>query len=102
MRAPAQPFFSALSGLGINKFGGSMLRGNPREARPIAVKRPMHLVMKSSLATGHRSLLAPAHARRIDRAVMRLAAAQGVRVHRFSNNGNHLHLIVRPRSREAF
>jgi hypothetical protein len=41
--------------LGVKKFGGSSLRGNAREQRPIAVKRPIHLVMKSSLARGEQS-----------------------------------------------
>ena len=38
-------------------FGGDLLKGNAREQRPISNKRPMHLVMRSTLATGERSFL---------------------------------------------
>src|SRR5262249_51105058 len=75
---------------------------NPREARPIAVKRPMHLVMRSPQATGARSFLMTERARKIQALIHRAGKEHGVRVYRLANSGNHLHLIVQPRSREAF
>jgi REP element-mobilizing transposase RayT len=102
MGRATQPFLVGFEKLGVKEFGGSLVKGNPREARPIAVKRPMHLVMRSSSATGEFSLLRPVRSRKIEAAVLRLAQHSGVRVYRFANSGNHLHLVILPRSRQAF
>jgi REP element-mobilizing transposase RayT len=82
-------------------FGGAHLKNShAKTARAIACKKPMHLVMRSSLAKGARSFL------RRDRELRVLFEKQaklfGVRIYRFANAGNHLHLIVLPRSRGAF
>jgi REP element-mobilizing transposase RayT len=97
-----QPFLNGFESLGVKQFGGSLLKGNPREARPIAVKRPMHVVLRSGLATGPRSMLKPGTARRIEALVRRRATESGVRVYRFANSGNHLHLVLVSRSRAGF
>lgn len=102
MKRAQQPFLLGFERLGVREFGGSLIKGNPREARPIALKRPMHLVMRSTLATGGLSFLHPVRARKIEAAVLRLGRKSGVRVYRFSNSGNHLHLVILPRSRVAF
>ncbi len=83
-------------------FGGSLLRGNAREARPISLKRPMHLVMRSSLARGELSFLHRNRSKKIETIVRRTASSKGVKVYRFANSGNHLHLIVLPSSRKDF
>jgi REP element-mobilizing transposase RayT len=54
------------------------------------------------MAIGKRSFLEPARAQRIEKMVHRLGKLQGVKVYRFANSGNHLHLLVLPRSRKAF
>jgi REP element-mobilizing transposase RayT len=97
------PGFDQL-GLGDKEFGGSkkLKKAHAREARPISVKRPMHLVMRSTLATGEKSFLRAKRARKIEELVHRLGKEKGVKVYRFANSGNHLHFIVLPRSREAF
>lgn len=83
-------------------FGGAGKSGNPRDARPIAIKRSMHLVLKSSKATGSRSFLAPKRARDILLLIHKTARANGIRLHRYANGGNHLHLIIQTPSRKAF
>lgn len=88
--------------LSKSHFGGALLKGNPRDARPIAVKRPMHLVLKSKKATGARSFLAPARAAAILILVNRVARLHCIKIHRYANGGNHLHLIVQTPSRAAF
>jgi REP element-mobilizing transposase RayT len=97
------PGFDQL-GLGEKEFGGSKLlnKAHAREARPISVKRPMHLVMRSTLAVGEKSFLRTKRARKIRELVHRLGKEKGVKVYRFANSGNHLHFIILPRSREAF
>src|SRR5690348_11153650 len=62
----------------------------------------MHLVLKSSMARGQRSMLAPTHDRRIERIIRSASDKYSIRVYRFVNVGNHLHLIVQTRTRPAF
>jgi hypothetical protein len=74
--------------------GGDIGRGKRKIARPFDPRRPMHLVLRSSRATGEWSFLRPRHRDRVDRLIARIAAKYGIRVHLFANVGNHLHLLV--------
>ncbi len=87
---------------GTKQFGGVLLKGNPRAARPLSFKRPLHLVMRSSFAKGERSFLSPRRAKRIEILVRELARARRIRVYRYANAGNHLHLVVRVPSSSAY
>lgn len=60
----------------------------------------MHLVLRSSMAKGSNSFLM--HRREVDRTVRQLGRKFGVKVYRLANAGNHLHLIILPRSRTAY
>jgi REP element-mobilizing transposase RayT len=97
-----QLFFPEFEKLKIKDFGGCLIKGNPREQRPISVKRPLHLVMRSSLARGERSFLNPRRSRTIRELIHRAAKKQGVKIYRFANSGNHLHFVLLPGSRAAF
>jgi len=82
-------------------FGGSLLKGShPKKARPFSRKLPIHIVLKSSRATGRLSLL------RHSSAIARLIASQAdrrlIKVFAVSNAGNHLHLLIQAPTREAF
>src|SRR5438093_1324945 len=102
MRRGKQNFLPGFDRIGVKEFGGSRLKGNPREARPISMKRPIHLVMRSALAKGDRSFLRAGRAKSIEQLVHRLGRENQVKVYRFANSGNHLHLILLPSSRKAF
>jgi hypothetical protein len=102
MRKPKQDLLPGFGQLGIKKFGGTGLKGNAREQRPISIKRPLHLVMKSTLARGDKSFLSKTRARLIEDLVHRQGRLSGVKVYRFANSGNHLHLVIKPISRRAF
>jgi REP element-mobilizing transposase RayT len=102
MSSRRENFLPGFKQLGARQFGGALLKGNPRSARPLSTKRPMHLVMRSTMAIGDRSFLEPKRAQRIEKMVHRLGKQQGVKIFRFANSGNHLHLLVLPRSRKAF
>ena len=102
MGSSKQFIFTGFEKLKIKDFGGSLIKGNPRDSRPISTKRPMHLVMRATLARGERSFLKAGRARQIKDLVDRSAQRHGVKVYRFANSGNHLHMIVLPRSRSAF
>lgn len=97
-----QMTFNGFEDLGTKRFGGLELKGNPRNARPISLSRPVHLVLKSELAKGHRSFLRKTYASRIEASVRRLSKLTNLRVYRFVNAGDHLQLILQVRSRKAF
>jgi hypothetical protein len=62
------------------------------------------VVLRSSQARGSLSLLSllsPRRARGIEALVRAQARIQGVRLYRYANAGNHLHLVVLPGSRKA-
>jgi REP element-mobilizing transposase RayT len=81
-------------------FGGSLLKkSHAKMARPLHTKLPVHLVFRSSQARGERSLRTLANARKI-RAILKQEASRfGIRVLDFSNNFNHLHLLVQSSNR---
>ncbi|MBI2606208.1 MAG: transposase [Deltaproteobacteria bacterium] len=84
------------------RHGGKHSVGKRKKYRPIATKKSMHLVLRASKAIGTRSMLSRAHAERI-RAVIDAAAAQNhVAVAQFANVGNHLHLLIRAKTRDGF
>lgn len=86
----------------LKQFGGSLLKGNPKEKRPLPVKGTLHLVLKSKRAFGAHSMLAKAHIHQIDRIVRKQAAACGVKIYHFVNVGNHLHLVLRIQNRVLY
>ena len=47
-------------------------------------------------------MLHPRHARKVDALVRAAARKHEVRLERFANVGNHLHILVRPRTRKGF
>lgn len=100
MKKAKQIGFELLEMKSAKHFGGSYLKkSHAKTKRPITTKRSMHLVMRSSLAKGERSLLK--HARSIQELVRLQAQKFGVRVYRFANAGNHLHMVILPSSRKS-
>ena len=84
------------------QFGGALLKGNPKEKRPLSTKSHLHLVLKSQKAFGPNSMLAKAHIKKIDHVVRRQAVACGVKIYHFVNVGNHLHLVIRLQDRKLY
>jgi REP element-mobilizing transposase RayT len=77
------------------QFGGMLLRGNAKVARPLSTKHAIHLVLKSERAVGGRSLLHDKNVRRVDAIIRGQAKLKGVRLYHFVNVGNHLHMVIR-------
>lgn len=75
--------------------GGSVRKGMRKCARPLRTDRLMHVVFRSSLATGERSFLRPANAAKIAEILDRTVGESGVRIKRYRNVGNHFHFLVR-------
>src|SRR6266516_6150742 len=80
--------------------GGRAQRGRRKTERPVSTRYPMHVVLHSHRAQGDWSL--SRHGRVVRAALRACADRNGVKVHGFANVGNHLHLLVRARRREAF
>lgn len=88
-------------GRSVKYFGGAYLKNsNPKSKRPLSFKRSMHLVLRSSLAKGPRSLLRKELL--IKDLIFKQGKHLGVKVYRQAVVGNHIHLLVRPLSRDAF
>ncbi len=88
----------------MKEFGGALLgRSNATRARPLTTSQAIHLTMRSSLARGSRSMLANSGRKlHIERKLRKLSAQFGVKIYRFANVGNHLHLLLRITNRNLF
>lgn len=77
-------------------FGGTLLKkSHAKTARPLSTKNPIHLVLKSSKAKGHFSMLTLSNQRIVKRILKFSSYTFKIQVLEFSNNGNHLHLLIR-------
>ncbi|OFZ18765.1 MAG: hypothetical protein A2Z20_01400 [Bdellovibrionales bacterium RBG_16_40_8] len=76
-------------------FGGSLLKGHAKLARPLSTKEPIHLIMKSKQAIGSRSMLRSYNVKKIDSIISKQAKLSGITIYQLVNVGNHLHLVIR-------
>lgn len=84
-------------------FGGSLLKGaHARSPRPVSCSNAMHIVMRSEVAKGTRSLRHRNHHQKVNQIVRAQAAAWGIRIYNYANVGNHIHILLRPSSRRRF
>jgi len=82
--------------------GGDLRKGKRKTARPLDPRRPLHVTLRSSRARGQWSLLRTGLKGRLHALLVDLAERNGIRVYRYANVGNHLHLLVSFRSRSEF
>jgi REP element-mobilizing transposase RayT len=83
-------------------FGGSRLKSNPKTERPLCSNRAIHLVLKSSWATGSFSMLQKYNSRKID-AIIRITAENcAIKIYHLVNVGNHLHLVIKLKDVKAY
>jgi REP element-mobilizing transposase RayT len=83
-------------------FGGRLLHGRRRRQRPLSVKDPVHLILRSSWASGLNSFLRPHNKNAIQKIIATTAQKYGVRVYRTAIASNHIHSIVRIHSRRLY
>ncbi len=81
------------------QFGGECLNGQRKNRRPFSSKDALHVVMRSTLATGGRSFLLPRNANYIRNQIDACSKRFGIRVYRFSINSNHTHFLLRARKK---
>ena len=102
MRSKQLSFLPSTSHTRAREHGGSIRAGKRKTARAIDPKCPMHIVLRSSIARGTLSMLHPRNRHHVDKRTHEIAARHGVRIYRFANVGNHLHLLVKTHTRSAF
>ncbi len=101
MKREKQLGFEILKNKQAKFFGGAYLKNSHAKVkRPITTKRSMHLVLRSSMAKGQWSFLKKE--KKIKDIILKNAKASGIKIYRFANAGNHLHLIILPQSRKGF
>ena len=85
------------------RFGGSLLKkAKSRTARPVSSKDPMHLVLRSTKAKGVYSFGYKTNVSKVKKIVDRHCAKYGVKLIEYSNNFNHLHLLLKFPSRAIY
>lgn len=94
---PKQPSFLPRP---LVEHGGDLAKGKRKVRRPFNPKNPIHLSMRSSRARGSWSLLR--HKHQVLAQLQMISQKRGIRVYRFANVGNHLHLLIQARSRTDF
>ena len=77
--------------------GGSLLLGKRRKKRPLCLKSPHHLVLKSDFAFGPRSLLW--HRPLIHRVIAKAKKRFDIKVYEIGIASNHIHLAAKGKSR---
>ncbi len=82
-----------------SQFGGELLIGKRKVARPISTKHAMHTTLRSET---HRSFLLPKNAAVIRNCLVLNAKKFGIQIYEYSINSNHIHLLTRARSRHGF
>lgn len=85
------------------QFGGCLLKkSNAKTARPLSTKKAMHVVLRSSRATGEWSLRSQRSRKMIERTLRFLGKVYGIKICEFGNAGDHLHLLIKLKSRQSF
>jgi REP element-mobilizing transposase RayT len=79
--------------------GGGCGKGKRKCARPIATRKPMHLVLRAGRAVGDWNFLRKKNRDQIEKILELTSKRYGVKVIRSQNVGNHLHLLIQGKSR---
>lgn len=79
----------------LRQFGGALLKGNAKVARPLSTKETIHLVLKSAQAIGAKSMLHTYNVNKIDEIIRTHAKNCRIRIYHLVNVGNHLHMVIK-------
>jgi REP element-mobilizing transposase RayT len=102
VKSKRESYFPGFEKQSSIRHGGDLARGKRKTLRPINTQQALHVTLKSSKARGARSMLHPNHCNSIEKFVRKTAEKWGVRIYRYANVGNHLHLLIKTRTREAW
>jgi len=79
------------------EFGGSLLLGKRKEARPLSTKHPIFMTLKST----HTSFFNPS-TRSLERVIRDHAAKYQIKIHELSLNWTHIHFAISIPSKENY
>ncbi len=82
-----------------SQHGGLSAKGRRKLARPLATRRPLHVIFKSLRARGEWSLLRRPNAKVVASTLAAAASRFHVRILESANVGNHLHLVIQGKTR---
>lgn len=82
-------------------FGGALHPSHPKKCRPIDANQALHVVLRSPMARGKLSMLRDSYELQIKLIIRRQARTFGIKIHRYANGGNHLHMLVSPPANRA-
>lgn len=82
--------------------GGTYSMGKRKTRRPLSGKKPVHLVMRSDIARGAMSLRLPKNRQHITGLIQKYAKRFDIRIYKYSINSNHLHFLLRSKTRKSF
>src|ERR1700683_2607538 len=79
--------------------GGEINKGKRKLHRPFDSTKALHVTLRSSKARGKYYFMRPQNRKEIERKLYLYAEKFGVRVFRFANSGNHLHILLKSKSK---
>lgn len=82
--------------------GGENAKNLRKTERPFNSTKPIHLILKSTRAVGKLSMWNRSNKLPIMALVYRHAELCDVKIYKYSNNGNHLHLAIKARDKKLF
>lgn len=80
--------------------GGELSAGKRKTARPFNSKLAIHVVMRSANARDNLSMLSRKHKGPVYLEIDRTARESNLRLYRYVNVGNHLHVLVKAKRRQ--
>jgi REP element-mobilizing transposase RayT len=83
-----------------NKFGGSLISGKRKSQRPLSIKKPIHLVLRTD--EKRTKILFSPKDKQLLKLVRDSASRYQVRIYNFSVNWNHFHFVILVPSRDAY
>ena len=84
------------------EYGGGKSKGKRKTVRPFDPKHAIHATFRASKAKGAWSMLNRRHKGYVYGEADRIARESHVKLHRFVNVGNHVHVVLKARSRRDF
>lgn len=88
----------------VNAYGGELQKSRLGRfcARPVWAGYLMHLIFKSTQASGERGFRVPKNYQKIGQLIESFGEKHEVKVHDYAIHHNHVHLSVTPASRKAY
>lgn len=103
MKASAQLKFNDPRFKKMLSYGGTFRKkAKNRGARPLSTKDSIHLVLRSTKATGTQSFRHHSKQARVHRLIQSHCRKFGISLQQFANAGNHLHLLIRLPKRHVY